>query len=71
VSFEKRWLSANLFGFLKIAQTNPYETIALLEAKSHSFTQLEDDLCEFLARRWGCASGVTASEYLELASLQF
>jgi len=40
----------NLFGFLKIAQTNPYETIALLGAKSHSFTQLEGDLCQFLAR---------------------
>jgi len=38
-------LRADLFGFPKIAQTNPYETITLLRAKGHSLSQVEDNLC--------------------------
>jgi hypothetical protein len=55
VLFEKRWLRANLFGFSNIAQTNPYETIALMYSKSHSLSQLEGALCQLVARRWSLA----------------
>jgi hypothetical protein len=34
-------LRPNLFGVPKIAQTNPYRTIALLRTKGHSLSQLE------------------------------
>jgi hypothetical protein len=38
-------LRLDRFGFLKIAQTDPYETIALLRGESYSLSQLEGSLC--------------------------
>ena len=50
-SFEECWLRSSLLRFAKIAQTNPYEPVALL-CKVDSFSQLQRDVRQFFAGRW-------------------
>ena len=67
---EKDRLRNSVFGFLKVAQTNANEPIALLRTEINPLSQLQDDVRQFFAGGgWG-AWRMAASENLELACLQ-
>ena len=67
---EKDRLRSSVFGFLKVAQTNANEPIALLRTEINPLSQLQGDVGQFFAGGgWG-AWRMAASENLELAGLQ-
>ena len=70
VLLEKNRLGSSVSGFLKVAQTNANEPIELLRTKINPLSQLQGDVCQFLA---GGGRGVwcmASSEDLEIAGLQ-
>src|SRR5438067_599111 len=67
---KKNGLCRSLFGFQKVAQTDADEPITLLWTQGHSFSQLQRDVPQFLARGGRRAGRMAASKDRELTRLQ-